>query len=130
MRIRHNANHAREKQRRRLAVAQHKISQGCQYVEKTGNRCLFGKGDDIELAIGLQLDHRPGTHKVDDVSSLVSSKSSWEKIWAEVAKCDVLCANHHHIITERRRRDGTAWPAHGDTQQHQMKLWGVGHGWG
>ena len=109
---------------KRQAVANYKIAQGCQYRDKHGNRCLFGLGDDLELAIGLQLDHRPGTHKVDDVSSLVSENKPWEAIWAEVAKCDVICANHHHIITERRRLRGVQPPGRVRTEDPNLKLWG------
>ena len=118
------ASRRKQVQDKRLSVAQHKISQGCQYLYANGNRCLFGKGNDFEQSIGLQLDHRPGSNKIDDVSSLVSSNKPWEVIWTEVAKCDVICANHHHIITERRRRQGLDWPAHYDRAEPQMKLWG------
>lgn len=50
----------------------------------------------------LQLDHRPGTEKVREVSKMFSL--SWDKIAAEISKCDVVCANHHALRTEARRR--------------------------
>jgi hypothetical protein len=53
----------------------------------------------------LQFDHLPGEDKVDDVSSMVGSCRPWEMIAAELAKCDVVCANCHRIRTELRRGD-------------------------
>lgn len=42
----------------------------------------------------LQFDHVRG-QKIKDVSYLVSFGSSWDRIQAEIAKCDVRCANCH-----------------------------------
>lgn len=50
----------------------------------------------------LQFDHLPGTVKVATVGSLaLSAKVS--QTWAEVAKCEVVCANCHCIRTAARR---------------------------
>lgn len=51
----------------------------------------------------LDFDHRPGVNKVSEVSKL--TLSSWELILAEIAKCDVRCANCHRIITAERRKE-------------------------
>ena len=48
----------------------------------------------------MDLDHREG--KVLPVSVLVGSGYSLEKIKAEAAKCDVVCANCHRLRTEAR----------------------------
>jgi hypothetical protein len=54
----------------------------------------------------LEFDHRPGENKLFNIGEKVGSYSL-EKIWAEVAKCDVVCANCHAIRTvERRQRVG------------------------
>lgn len=51
----------------------------------------------------LEYDHRPGTDKVVSVSKLVSRGRRWDQIAAEIAKCDVVCANCHRIRTANRR---------------------------
>jgi hypothetical protein len=48
----------------------------------------------------LQLDHRPGTVKVRDIKS--GQQLGWEALLAEIAKCDVVCANCHAVRTWRR----------------------------
>src|ERR1035437_1724100 len=53
--------------------------------------------------ICMQYDHRRGT-KRGYVSSLVWRNCSWETILAEIAKCDLVCANCHSIRTENDRR--------------------------
>ena len=50
----------------------------------------------------LHFDHRPGEVKAFEIGGAVHY--SWETIIAEVAKCDVRCANCHHRITDLRRR--------------------------
>lgn len=42
----------------------------------------------------LQFHHRPGERKVKEVMALAGAPN---KFWAEVAKCDLLCANCHLI---------------------------------
>ena len=48
----------------------------------------------------LEFDHLPGKEKTRTVASLVYH--SWEKIWSEVAKCEVVCSNCHSIRTIER----------------------------
>ena len=57
-----------------------------------------------EHSVALQFDHRPGTDKKYNVSSL--STRSREFIQQEIDKCDVRCANCHAVITEQRRLEG------------------------
>lgn len=54
-------------------------------------------------AVALDFDHRPGLPKIGTVSALIT-KGSWEDFLAEIAKCDVVCANHHRMRTDQRRR--------------------------
>jgi hypothetical protein len=42
----------------------------------------------------LQFDHVRGK-KIDNVGSLIHGKNSWEKIKAEIDKCEERCANCH-----------------------------------
>ena len=48
----------------------------------------------------LEFDHLPGAEKLGSVSSLVSC--SRERLLAEIAKCEVVCANCHRVRTARR----------------------------
>lgn len=47
----------------------------------------------------LTLDHLDPKTKIKDVSTLIRSCYGWETIMKEIAKCRVLCANHHHKHT-------------------------------
>ncbi|MGH7894856.1 MAG: hypothetical protein ACREQL_09315, partial [Candidatus Binatia bacterium] len=52
----------------------------------------------------LEFDHVPGRGaKVAPVSALVGNDRAWPAIAAEIAKCDVVCANCHRIRTANRR---------------------------
>ncbi|QBD79014.1 hypothetical protein EPA93_24730 [Ktedonosporobacter rubrisoli] len=54
----------------------------------------------------LEFDHVRGV-KVDEVSRLLSNKTSWPRIEAEITKCEVRCANCHRIKTAER--SGNWW---------------------
>ncbi len=47
-----------------------------------------------------EFDHRPGTEKVDGIARL--RFGTMAQLVAEIAKCDVVCANCHRIRTMRR----------------------------
>jgi|ERR1035437_1403508 hypothetical protein len=49
----------------------------------------------------LQFDHIRG-EKVENVSRMVLQALAWERIEAEIAKCEVVCANCHAIRTATR----------------------------
>jgi hypothetical protein len=67
---------------------------------------------EIKLALGcadcgykkhpraLDFDHRPGEVKLFTIGNHMDS--AWKKIEAEIAKCDVVCANCHRIRTFNR----------------------------
>ena len=57
----------------------------------------------------LHFDHRPGEVKAFEIGAAVHY--AWDTIMAEVAKCDVRCANCHHRVTDLRRR-GVGVQAH------------------
>lgn len=50
----------------------------------------------------MDFDHRPGEAKVMDVGIMVRRGLSEAKIRAEIAKCDVVCANCHRERTFSR----------------------------
>lgn len=49
----------------------------------------------------LQFDHREGTDKVSTIGAMLNH-SSWARLFAEVAKCDVRCANCHRMRTAQQ----------------------------
>jgi hypothetical protein len=52
----------------------------------------------------MDFDHRPGTEKVNNVGTMFAHHWSQERILAEIAKCDLVCANCHRIRTQARRK--------------------------
>ena len=50
----------------------------------------------------LEFDHRDGSNKRLPVSSMLGNYS-WAQVEAEIAKCDVRCANDHRRKTARER---------------------------
>jgi hypothetical protein len=51
----------------------------------------------------MEFDHREGEEKISTVGH---ASSSWKAIHAEIAKCDIVCANCHSIRTHLRRVSG------------------------
>jgi hypothetical protein len=52
----------------------------------------------------MDFDHLPEYEKVADIASMFRRKFAWSKIEAEIAKCDVVCANCHRLRTKARGR--------------------------
>jgi hypothetical protein len=52
-------------------------------------------------------DHLPGREKINDVSNL--RRFSRQAVLAEIAKCELVCANCHAVRSYERRR-GVAQP--------------------
>lgn len=57
-------------------------------------------------AVCMDYDHRPGEVKIKSVSRMVMEHRPWLLIEAEIAKCDLVCANCHRIRTSRRLTQG------------------------
>lgn len=55
-----------------------------------------------EWARGLDWDHVRGT-KSANVAQLIAERKPWAEVAAEIAKCEVVCANCHRIRTADRR---------------------------
>lgn len=47
----------------------------------------------------LEFDHKDGCEKTNAIAQLVADNRSWKNILAEIAKCDVRCANCHRRKT-------------------------------
>jgi len=78
-----------EARRRRQAVAALKVAAGC--VD-----CGYNVNPHA-----LDFDHVRG-EKVGNVARMLSSNYAWSTIEAEIAKCEVVCANCHRIRTMLR----------------------------
>lgn len=65
--------------------------------------CVDCGQDDIRC---LEFDHRDAGEKLADVATLLRSRVAWSRIEAEIAKCDVRCANCHRRATALR---GGSW---------------------
>lgn len=50
----------------------------------------------------MDFDHVQGV-KVGNVGKMVNEAVSVETLMAEIAKCEVVCANHHRIRTFERK---------------------------
>lgn len=53
--------------------------------------------------IAMDFDHLPGQKKLFSISTMVMKTVSFERIDAEIAKCEIVCANCHRIRTFNRR---------------------------
>jgi hypothetical protein len=49
----------------------------------------------------LDWDHRPGTDKKFDIGA-AKTTSNWDRVKAEVDKCDAVCNPHHRLRTKAR----------------------------
>ncbi|MCW2606152.1 MAG: hypothetical protein JWO60_845 [Frankiales bacterium] len=66
-----------------------------------GQACVECGEDDVVV---LEFDHREATGKVREVARLISDLVASAKVEAEMAKCDVCCANCHRRRTAERGR--------------------------
>ena len=53
--------------------------------------------------IVMDFDHLEGYQKIKDISTLVHSGCSVARLKAEIAKCEIVCANCHRLRTLKRR---------------------------
>jgi hypothetical protein len=72
-------------ERKREWLNGYKISRGC-------SRCGYNTHPSA-----LDLHHREPALKLDTVSQMAAKNRSWNSIYVEVEKCDVVCANCHRI---------------------------------
>ena len=69
-------------------IREYKLKQGCVDCGYRDN------------PIALQFDHLPGVQKSTEIRN--GSHIGWEVLMEEIAKCEVVCANCHHIRTYNR----------------------------
>lgn len=50
----------------------------------------------------MDFDHRPGEVKMFHVGKMRVNGTRWEKVLAEIAKCDLVCSNCHRARTASR----------------------------
>ena len=50
----------------------------------------------------LEFDHRDSATKLHAVARMIEARFAWDKILAEIEKCDVRCANCHRRKTSRQ----------------------------
>jgi hypothetical protein len=48
--------------------------------------------------------------KLGGIASLIANNRPWSEIEAEMAKCEVVCANCHRVRTSERRAETLAAP--------------------
>lgn len=95
-----------------------KLDRGCE-----DPRCV-GYPDDPSV---LDFDHRPGEDKLFSIGTTIArwSFDVWHrKVMAEIAKCDVVCANCHRVRT-RERYDGEGPASQRGRTSPQLALEGV-----
>ena len=98
---RHQKNHEREMARihrnQRARIVENRAQVDAYLLTHPCADC-----GEVDLRV-LDFDHVRG-EKIGDVSTMVNTGRSWPMIEAEIAKCDVRCANCHRKVTYERRR--------------------------
>ena len=52
----------------------------------------------------MDFDHKPGSIKGANISTMVGAQYSLEDILEEIQKCDLVCSNCHRVRTWVRRK--------------------------
>lgn len=98
---RHQRNHDREMQRIRRNKARMVTANRALILQYLSDHPCVDCGESDSLV--LEFDHL--RDKIADVSRLVASGVRWDKVLAEIRKCEVRCANDHRRATRRRARE-------------------------
>lgn len=85
--------HREQMERRRTRVR-------AQLAELKGRPCMDCGGTFPPEC--MDFDHRSGEAKAGNVGNLIDGSPA--KLRAEIAKCDLICANCHRIRTQKRRK--------------------------
>lgn len=102
-----------------------------EYVEKVkAESGCMDCGLRPEYSQVLEFDHRPDEVKLFHISDRMGS-GAMEEFIAEIAKCDIVCANCHRVRTVIKNQFGQAL---GDTrvrmkQVYKDRVAGIGHIW-
>ena len=89
--------HSRKREKRKERIAEN-IRLVREYLES--HPCVDCGEADIVV---LEFDHVRGD-KMMNLSDMIRQSYSWARITAEIAKCDVRCANCHRRVTAARRQ--------------------------
>ena len=84
------AVHKSEKKRLLLlhaAVKEYKLTAGCR-------NCGYN-----EHHAALDFAHKNRANKIDNIGTMLRRRGASKRVWAEIVKCDVLCANCHRVET-------------------------------
>lgn len=89
-----------------MAVARQRRARarGLAYINSLKNKPCVDCGNSFP-SVCMDFDHLPGTVKIRNVSMMLTC--SRHTIDAEVAKCDLVCANCHRVRTATRARGPT-----------------------
>lgn len=69
-------------------------------------------------AEALDFDHLPGTEKKFTIAN--NTRRSQSELMAEIAKCEVVCANCHRVRTKERREFNS-----GESAYHDLRRLGI-----
>ena len=105
-----SAWYAANREEHRVNVRRRTVAVRREYKRRVGahlsvHACVDCGESDVRV---LEFDHRPGVEKHADVAAMVAAGGRWSDIEAEIAKCEVRCANCHRRITCERRGDWRA----------------------
>jgi hypothetical protein len=96
-RAEHKANvrlrNARVRREMQQLLAEHFVEHPCVDCGERDVRCL-------------EFDHLDPAAKIAEVTVLLRLNAAWKRVQAEIAKCDVRCANCHRKVTAER---GSHW---------------------
>ena len=95
--------------KRKQWMASVKLDRGC-------DRCGYK-----EHWAALEWHHRSGSYKRGSIGENILRRDEW--IIEEMAKCDLLCANCHRLITHGERRPGNTNASCQGTAQEHPRLW-------
>jgi hypothetical protein len=94
------AYHQRHRERRRLQKKQNRVDFMAWYHGlKKGKPCADCGA--VLPTLAMHWDHLPGAEKIDHVGTLRQTNSR-RRILAEIAKCELVCANCHALRTLAR----------------------------
>jgi len=89
----------------RRYATQRTIKKRIEIVQKIGAMKVESGCSDCGYSahsVALDFDHLPQFDKRDGIARLILKTQNWEVIAAEIAKCEVVCANCHRVRTAAR----------------------------
>ena len=81
------ARNKKQRAERKAWIDEYKTAKGCR-------KCGYNAHP-----VALELNHIDPSTKEFTVSRILGSGFTWEKVLAEIEKCDVMCSNCHQIHT-------------------------------